>query len=91
MLAAVGVVDVIVYVIAGLVIGAVARLLLPGKQEMSVVATIVLGVVAAVVGGYLWEALFPDNDGIAWIGSIIVAIVLLILYNRFVAARPARR
>ena len=91
MLAAVGVVDVIVYVIAGLVIGAVARLLLPGKQEMSVVATIVLGVVAAVVGGYLWEALFPDNDGIAWIGSIIVAIVLLILYNRFVATRPARR
>jgi uncharacterized membrane protein YeaQ/YmgE (transglycosylase-associated protein family) len=91
MLAAVGVVDVIVYVIAGLVIGAVARLLLPGKQEMSVVATIVLGVVAAVVGGYLWEALFPDNDGIAWIGSIIVAIVLLVLYNRFVATRPARR
>lgn len=91
MLAAVGVVDVIVYVIAGLVIGAVARLLLPGKQEMSVIATIVLGVVAAVVGGYLWEALFPDNDGIAWIGSIIVAIVLLILYNRFVATRPARR
>ena len=91
MIAAVGVTDIIVYVIAGLIIGAVARLLLPGRQDMSFVATVVLGVVAAVVGGYLWEAIFPDNDGIAWIGSIIVAVVLLILYNRFAAGRPARR
>ena len=66
------VVDVIVYVIAGAIIGALARLLVPGRQEMSVVVTILLGIVAAVVGGLLWEAVFPDNDGIAWIGSIIV-------------------
>ncbi len=72
--------DVIVYIIAGLIIGALARLLVPGRQEMSVVTTIVLGVVAAVVGGLLWEAIFPDNDGVAWIGSIVVAIVLLLIY-----------
>jgi uncharacterized membrane protein YeaQ/YmgE (transglycosylase-associated protein family) len=72
--------DVIVYIIAGLVIGAVARLVVPGRQEMSVVTTIVLGVIAAVVGGLLWEAIFPDNDGVAWIGSIIVAVVLLLIY-----------
>jgi uncharacterized membrane protein YeaQ/YmgE (transglycosylase-associated protein family) len=76
--------DVIVYVIAGLVIGALARLLLPGRQSMSIVATIVLGVIAAVVGGLLWEAIFPGNDGIAWIGSIIVAVVLLYLYVMYV-------
>jgi uncharacterized membrane protein YeaQ/YmgE (transglycosylase-associated protein family) len=90
MLAAVGVVDVIVYIVAGLVIGAVARLLLPGKQEMSFVATLILGIVAAVIGGYLWDAIFPGNDGIAWIGSIIVAIILLILYNRFAASSRTR-
>ena len=45
------VVDVIVYVIAGAIIGALARLLVPGRQEMSVVVTILLGIVAAVVGG----------------------------------------
>lgn len=72
--------DVIVYIIAGLVIGAVARLVVPGRQEMSVVTTIVLGVIAAVVGGLLWEAIFPDNDGVAWIGSIIVAVALLLIY-----------
>ena len=77
------IVDILVYVIAGLVIGAVARLLLPGRQSMSVAATIVLGVVAAVVGGLLWEAIFPGNDGIAWIGSILVAMGLLYLYAAF--------
>jgi uncharacterized membrane protein YeaQ/YmgE (transglycosylase-associated protein family) len=47
---------------------------------MGWVITIVLGVVAATVGGILWNALFPNNDGIAWIGSIIVAVILVFLY-----------
>ena len=81
--------DVIVYIVAGLVIGAIARLLLPGRQEMSIVATMVLGVIAAVIGGLAWEALFPDNDGVAWIGSIVVAVVLLWLYV-MVAGRGRR-
>lgn len=82
------VVDIIVYAIAGLVIGALARLLIPGRQNMSVLATIVLGVIAAVVGGLLWEAIFPGNDGIAWIGSIIVAVLLLILYGQLFGRGP---
>ncbi len=73
--------DIIVYIIAGLIIGAIARLLVPGRQDMSIVATLVLGVIAAIIGGVVWEALFPANDGIAWIGSIIVAVVLLLLYG----------
>jgi uncharacterized membrane protein YeaQ/YmgE (transglycosylase-associated protein family) len=81
------VVDVIVYVIAGAIIGALARLLVPGRQEMSIVVTVLLGIVAAVVGGLLWEAVFPDNDGIAWIGSIIVAVVLVVLYVKFAGSR----
>jgi uncharacterized membrane protein YeaQ/YmgE (transglycosylase-associated protein family) len=76
--------DIIVYAIAGLVIGALARLLVPGRQEMSVATTIIVGVIAAIVGGLLWEAIFPDNDGIAWIGSIIVGVVLVYLYAMFV-------
>jgi uncharacterized membrane protein YeaQ/YmgE (transglycosylase-associated protein family) len=82
------------YLIAGLVIGVLARLILPGKQHMSIVATIVLGIVAAVIGGLIWNAIFPSNDGIAWIGSLIVAVVLLALYNRVMVSRrtgPTRR
>jgi len=78
------IVDIIVYVIAGLIIGALARLLVPGRQDMSVAMTMIIGVVAAVVGGLLWEAIFPDNDGIAWIGSIIVGVVLVYLYATMV-------
>jgi uncharacterized membrane protein YeaQ/YmgE (transglycosylase-associated protein family) len=82
--------DVIVYIVAGLVIGLIARALLPGRQEMSIVLTIVIGVIAAVLGGLLWEVIFPDNDGIAWIGSIIVGIVLVYLYVMFSGRTRAR-
>lgn len=83
----IGVVDIIVYAIAGAIIGALARLIVPGRQDISVVVTVVLGVVAAIIGGLLWEAIFPDNDGIAWIGSIIVAVILVFLYARFFGTR----
>jgi uncharacterized membrane protein YeaQ/YmgE (transglycosylase-associated protein family) len=86
----IGVWDIIVYIVAGLIIGALARLLVPGRQSMSVVATIIIGIIAAVVGGLLWNAVFPDNDGIAWIGSIIVAVVLVWLYVQFFGARRGR-
>jgi uncharacterized membrane protein YeaQ/YmgE (transglycosylase-associated protein family) len=77
------------YAIAGLVIGALARLILPGKQSMNILWTIVLGVVAAIIGGLVWNALFPDNEGVAWIGSIVVAVVLVFLYERFMVSRRA--
>lgn len=73
--------DVLIYIIAGLVIGALARLIVPGRQRMGVIVTIIIGVVAAVVGGLLWNAVFPDNDGIAWIGSLILAVVFVYLYG----------
>jgi uncharacterized membrane protein YeaQ/YmgE (transglycosylase-associated protein family) len=81
--------SIIVYVVAGAVIGAVARLIMPGRQNMGIAATIALGVVAAVIGGILWEAIFPDNDGIAWIGSILVALALLWIYAA-IAGRGTR-
>jgi uncharacterized membrane protein YeaQ/YmgE (transglycosylase-associated protein family) len=81
--------DIVVYAIAGLVIGAIARLILPGKQAMTWWATLLLGVVAAIIGGILWNAVFSGNEGVAWIGSIIVAVVLLFVYDRMVAKRGA--
>ena len=83
MLARITFFGVVWYIIAGAIIGALARLILPGKQRLSVPLTIVLGIVAAVIGGLIWNAVFPNNDGVAWIGSIIVAVLIVFLYDRF--------
>ncbi|MEP6666947.1 MAG: GlsB/YeaQ/YmgE family stress response membrane protein [Nocardioidaceae bacterium] len=83
----IGLGDIVIYVIAGAIIGALARLIVPGKQSMSIAITIGLGIVAAVIGGFLWNAVFPDNEGIAWIGSLIVAVVLVFLYATLFGSR----
>ena len=71
------------YAFAGLVIGLLARLLMPGRQNMNIFVTILLGVIAAIVGAFLWNAIFVDQEGVAWIGGIVVAVILLWLYSRF--------
>jgi uncharacterized membrane protein YeaQ/YmgE (transglycosylase-associated protein family) len=81
------------YLLVGLIVGIIARLLVPGTGGMSWILTIVLGVIGALVGGYLWEAIFgPEQEGIAWIGSIIVAAILVWAVTRMGAygRRPRR-
>ena len=70
------------YAFAGLVIGLIARLIFPGKQHMNIWATILLGVVSAILGAILWNAIFVDQSGVAWIGGVVVAIILLWIYSR---------
>lgn len=72
--------DILVYVVVGLIIGALARLIVPGRQAMGMLTTIVIGVVAAVVGGLIWNAIFPSNSGIAWIASIALAVVFVWIF-----------
>ncbi len=74
------------YVVAGLVIGLVARALLPGRQHLNLIVTILLGIASGIVGGLIWDAIFT-NHGIAWIGSVIVAMVALYAYERLAASR----
>ena len=74
--------SILIYLVAGLVIGLIARLIMPGRQRMSLIVTMLIGAVAAVLGGIAWQALFGEgNEGIAWIGSIIVALLLLWIYG----------
>ena len=76
------------YAFAGLVIGVLAKLFMPGKQNMNIFATILLGVIAAILGAFLWNAIFVDQEGVAWIGGVVVAVILLWLYSRF-APKPS--
>jgi uncharacterized membrane protein YeaQ/YmgE (transglycosylase-associated protein family) len=76
------------YIVVGVIVGALARLIVPGRQNMNIWVTILLGVVAAIVGGIVWEWIFgEDQEGIAWIGSIIVAVILVWLYTRLAGGR----
>jgi uncharacterized membrane protein YeaQ/YmgE (transglycosylase-associated protein family) len=56
--------------IAGIIIGPLARLVLPGKQNISIGMTILIGAVGAILGGFLADAIgVGDTDGIEWSSS----------------------
>ncbi|MET0901721.1 MAG: GlsB/YeaQ/YmgE family stress response membrane protein [Acidimicrobiales bacterium] len=92
---------IIVMLIIGLIAGFVARALVPGDDSMSIVATILLGIVGSFVGGFLADVLFrsdAEDVGIGpsgLLGSIVGAIVVLLIYNAVADRRrgglPARR
>jgi uncharacterized membrane protein YeaQ/YmgE (transglycosylase-associated protein family) len=67
------------YALIGLVVGLVARLLVPGRTSMSLLATILIGIIGAVIGGWLAGAVFEETEGVDWIASILVAFVLILL------------
>jgi uncharacterized membrane protein YeaQ/YmgE (transglycosylase-associated protein family) len=70
--------------LAGVVIGPLARLVLPGKQDISVIMTIVVGAVGALLGGVIYEALGGgETSGIDWIRLLVqvaTAAVLVVVY-----------
>jgi uncharacterized membrane protein YeaQ/YmgE (transglycosylase-associated protein family) len=87
---------IIVLCIVGLICGAVARLLMPGRDAIGIVGTIVLGIVGSFVGGFLQNLIEHHTASVhsfhpvGIIGSIIGAWVLLLLM-RLLRVEPGRR
>ena len=83
--------------IIGLIAGAIARLVVPGKQDIGIGLTIVIGIVGSFVGGFLGYLLFHhDKSGgfvqpSSWVGSIIGAIIVLLVYMRVSGNKGALR
>ena len=79
---------IITIIVVGLIAGALARLIVPGKQNMSIGMTIVIGIIGSFVGGFLGYLLFHKDaqDGFlqpaGLIGSIIGAIIVLLIWLR---------
>jgi uncharacterized membrane protein YeaQ/YmgE (transglycosylase-associated protein family) len=80
--------SVLVMIVLGLVVGAIAKLLMPGDDPGGIVITIVLGIAGALLGGFLGRAigLYQEGQPAGFIMSVIGAIVLLFGY-RMVARR----
>ncbi len=77
---------IIILLIIGLIAGALARLLIPGKQDIGVLMTIVVGVIGSFVGGFLGYLIFHKDADHGWfqpsgmIGSIVGAVLVLLIY-----------
>lgn len=82
-------------IIFGAIIGILARAVLPGRQRISVVMTIVIGIIGALLGYWLAALLGVGEtkgiDWIRWVISIAVAAVLVVAYERISASRGATR
>jgi uncharacterized membrane protein YeaQ/YmgE (transglycosylase-associated protein family) len=79
--------NIIGWILFGLIVGAIAKFLMPGRDPGGWIVTILLGIAGSFVGGFLATMLTSNNNTTAgWIGSIIGAMILLFVY-RLVAGR----
>ena len=80
---------VIGWIVFGLIVGAIAKLLMPGRDPGGWVITILLGIAGALIGGFIGRALgwYGPNQGAGFFMSLLGAIILLALYRMFFVRR----
>ena len=72
-------------ILVGLIVGAIARFIMPGEQKMGWIMTILLGVGGSFAAGFVGQALgwYQAGQGAGWIASVVGALVLLFVVNKF--------
>ncbi|MBV8616161.1 MAG: GlsB/YeaQ/YmgE family stress response membrane protein [Acetobacteraceae bacterium] len=77
-------------IIVGLIVGAVAKLIMPGRDPGGIIVTVLLGIGGSVLATWIGQAVgwYGPGQGAGFIASIIGAIIILAIY-RAVAGRPA--
>jgi uncharacterized membrane protein YeaQ/YmgE (transglycosylase-associated protein family) len=77
------------WIIFGLIIGALAKLVMPGRDPGGIIVTIVLGIVGALLGGWLGRAigLYGPDEAAGFVMALLGALILLGLYRLLVARR----
>jgi uncharacterized membrane protein YeaQ/YmgE (transglycosylase-associated protein family) len=77
------------WIVFGLIIGAIAKLMMPGRDPGGIIVTILLGIVGALLGGFLGRSmgLYGPEEAAGFVMALIGAMILLLLYRLVVARR----
>lgn len=77
--------SIIGWIVFGLIVGVVAKLLMPGRDPGGMIVTILLGIAGALIGGFVGRALgwYGEGDPVGFIMAVVGAILLLFAYRKF--------
>lgn len=77
------------WILFGLIVGALAKLVMPGKDPGGIIVTMLLGIVGSLLGGFIGQAMgfYSQGQGAGWLMSILGAIVVLAIYRMMFARR----
>jgi uncharacterized membrane protein YeaQ/YmgE (transglycosylase-associated protein family) len=77
------------WIVFGLVIGALAKLVMPGRDPGGIIVTMLIGIVGSLLGGFLGQVmgLYGPNDPAGFVMSLLGAIVLLAIYRMATGGR----
>ena len=80
---------VIGWIVFGLIVGAIAKLLMPGRDPGGIIVTMALGIAGALLGGFLGRALgwYQENEPAGFLMSLVGAILLLGIYRLMIGRR----
>jgi uncharacterized membrane protein YeaQ/YmgE (transglycosylase-associated protein family) len=83
-------VGVLGWIVFGLIVGVIAKLVMPGRDPGGFIVTILLGIAGALIGGYIGRVAgwYGPNDTAGFLMSVLGAIILLALYRMLFARRP---
>ena len=83
---------VIGWIVFGLIVGALAKLVMPGRDPGGIIVTMLLGIAGALLGGFLGRAMgfYGPGEAAGWLMSFLGAVVLLMLYRMLVRRRALR-
>ncbi len=81
--------SVIGWILFGLVVGIVGKLLMPGRDPGGFIVTILLGVAGALLGGFVGQSLgfYQEGEPAGFLMAVLGSIILLLLYRMFVSRR----
>jgi uncharacterized membrane protein YeaQ/YmgE (transglycosylase-associated protein family) len=77
------------WMLFGLVVGAIAKLVMPGRDPGGIIVTMLIGIVGALLGGWIGQAVgwYGPQDGAGFLMSLLGAVILLWLYRVLFARR----